>query len=279
MKLFTLLFITVLGFIGCNNDNGITPKHFGTLKGKITDSQTGNPIKDANIQTDPATISVISDSLGEFIISNIDAGPYVISVLKVCYKVGIGEASVIENETISLDIPLTKLAFSDSWDMSAEYSIINNPNGAWSYGRKWNPGGSAFDILNIRWGDSGWYLGNWGHGGPSIQEGPNLWAKDNSNGIPVVRWTCPISGYYNLSSSFKGVDSRGVDVATYVTLNDSIIFNDNIEAYLEITEYSFDCIFLNQNDYLDFSIKWNGNIYYETSWTIVNGTFNKYVEE
>lgn len=101
-------------------------------------------------------------------------------------------------------------AYSESWDMSADYSWTYNPNGAWSYGRKWSPESGAYDLMTVRWGSTGWYLGNYGHGGPSIQAGPALWAKDNSNGLPVVRWTCPKAGSYDLACTFTGIDSRGV---------------------------------------------------------------------
>ena len=152
-------------------------------------------------------------------------------------------------------------------------------SGVWSYGRKWNPEGSVFDIMNIRWGDTGWYLGNWGHGAPSIIAGPQLWAKDNSNGIPVVRWTCPISGYYNFNSTFFSFDYRGNDVGTYVTLNNSLLFNDKIEANADSTEYTMDCFYVSENDYIDFLVAWDHDFYSETGWTHVKVIISKYVDE
>jgi hypothetical protein len=170
----------------------------------------------------------------------------------------------------------TNSGFSESWNSSNDYSSVNNPNGVWSYGRKWGSEETTFDLMTVKWGDSGWYLGNWGHGGPSIQSGPNMWAKDNSNGLPVVRWKCPTTGYYKLNGYFFGTDSRGVDVITFITKNDSIIFNNNVKSYQSKASFSNNNLYLKINDTLDFLIKWNGGVYSEYSWTIVNATIKKY---
>lgn len=166
--------------------------------------------------------------------------------------------------------------FDKVWDMTADYSGQSNPNGVWSYGRKWSPDNKGFDLLTVKWGASGWYMGNWGHGGPSIQSGPGLWAKNNSNGLPVVRWTCPEEGWYQLATEFIGGDSRGVDVTAYVALNDSVIFNSIISANGETRQFQLPRIHLNKNDRFDFLIRWNGNIYYEYSWTAVRGTISRF---
>lgn len=166
--------------------------------------------------------------------------------------------------------------FEKVWDMTADYSGQSNPNGVWSYGRKWSPDNKGFDLLTVKWGATGWYMGNWGHGGPSIQSGPGLWAKNNSNGLPVVRWTCPEDGEYQLAGRFIGGDSRGVDVTAYVALNDSVIFSSIISANGETRQFQVPRIRLNKNDRFDFLIRWNGNIYYEYSWTAVRGTISRF---
>jgi PKD repeat protein len=153
------------------------------------------------------------------------------------------------------------------WNSTLDYSSSNNPNGTWSYGRKWIPQSSSFDIFTVQWGSSGWYFGNVGHGGPSIQSGPLLWSKNNTNGLPVVRWTCPFTGNFNLSSFYIGADSRGVDVVAYITLNNNIIFSDTIQANLDSTQLLTSNFNLSQNDNLDFIIKWNGGVNSEYSWT------------
>jgi len=170
----------------------------------------------------------------------------------------------------------TTAPYTNIWNISNEYSITNNPNGVWSYGRKWSADGNSFDVMTVRWGTSGWYFGNVGHGGPSITAGPNLWAKDNSNGLPDVRWTSPLSGTFRLSTTFTGNDSRGVDVIAYIAMNDSIVFSDNVRSYLDSTQYSSSHFWLNQGDHIDFLVKWNGGVYSEYGWTRVNAIINRY---
>jgi hypothetical protein len=159
------------------------------------------------------------------------------------------------------------------WDVSADYSGASNPNGQWSYGRKWSPSGTGFDLFWSQWGSyGGWNMGNTGHGGPAIQAAANLWAKDNSNGLPAVRWTCPESGPYSLDFTFQGVDSRGVDANVFVAVDGSLRFSDHIGAYLGTASYSPGTVVLEQGDLLDFVVQWNGGVYSEYSWTYLTGT-------
>jgi hypothetical protein len=166
--------------------------------------------------------------------------------------------------------------YSHSWMMADEYSRTNNPNGVWSYGRKWGPEATAFDLMTVPWGASGWYLGNVGHGGPSIQGGVDLWAKDNSNGLPCVRWTTPEDGLYSLTSRFLGYDSRGVRVFTCVAVRDTLRFTGTIVANGDSTTFAADPLYLRRGDPVDFLIQWAGGIYYETSWTLVNARIDQY---
>lgn len=237
---------------------------------------TESPIDYASIQTQPTTYSTFSDSNGNYSILDVNSGRYVVTAIKTGYKHASVEINVIAGETTQCNIPLSLLDFSDTWNMSIEYSSQNNPNNVWSYGRKWGPEGPGFDLMTVRWGSSGWYFGNWGHGGPSIQSGPLLWAKNNTNGFPVVRWKSPKAGYYHLTSTFRGADSRGVNVLCYITVNDSIIFNDTVISYLDSTQCSIDIFHLEKDDYIDFLVKWNGGVYSEYNWTAVYAIINKF---
>jgi hypothetical protein len=162
------------------------------------------------------------------------------------------------------------------WNMSDEYSSENNPTGPWSYGRKWSPDGGTFDLFTYRWGNSGWYLGNVGHGGPSIQAGPDLWAKDNSNGLPCVRWACPDSGFYSVNSTFIGWDSRGVSAITFVVVNNAIKFSAPLIANGDSTNYMSDYFYLNQGENIEFLIRWNYGVYSEYSWTLVHALIDRF---
>ena len=71
---------------------------------------------------------------------------------------------------VALVTPVELLA-TTSWDLQNDYSGQNNPNGPWSYNRKETIAGTAADPMTVQWGTDGWYLGNVGNGGPSIQGG------------------------------------------------------------------------------------------------------------
>ncbi len=146
-----------------------------------------------------------------------------------------------------------------TWDATTDYSGANNPNGDWSYGRKFTAGG-GFDLMTVQWGGSGWYLGNVGHGGPSILAGPQLWAKNNTNGMPAVRWTSPMDGVYNLDTIFEGTDNRGVDNFVYVAINGNLEFSDRVSSYLDTAEFSLGNISLMAGDNIDFMLKWAGGV-------------------
>lgn len=158
-----------------------------------------------------------------------------------------------------------------SWDFGSSYSTTSNPNGAWSWGRKWAVEGGSFDLFTVRW-DSGWYLGNWGHGGPSIADHCAIWAKDNSNGYPVVRWTCPEAGAYNISGSFTGADSRGVDNFVYVVVDEQTGFSDRVTSDGDSAPFSLDDLQLQQGDSIDFVAVWGGGVTSESSWTHLGAT-------
>jgi hypothetical protein len=167
----------------------------------------------------------------------------------------------------------TIIAEAQSWNSSTNYSSINNPNGTWRYGRKWSPQSTTFDIFTANWGANGWYFGGttWE---PSLQSGPNLWANDNSNGLPDVRWTSPYNGSFNLNATFIGSDSRGVNVIVYVALNDSLIYTGFIHNYLDSSQFILNNIQINQNDYLDFLVQWNGVTDHDYNWTIITAVID-----
>jgi hypothetical protein len=99
-----------------------------------------------------------------------------------------------------------------------------------------------------------------------------LWAKDNSNGYPVVRWTSPADGGYRLACTFTGADERGVDVLVYVVVDESIRASGHIQAYQDSVVFSLEDLDLQSGDHVDFLIAWNGGVYSEYNWTKVTGT-------
>ena len=165
----------------------------------------------------------------------------------------------------------TEVLAGPSWNMGADWSMSSNPNGAWSYGRKWDMEGGSFESMSLHW-SYGWMSTYWY---PSMQagaDGINLWANDNARGYPVVRWTCADPGFYRLTTRFTGYDSRGNDNLVYVTINGSVHFSDHIVPSFDTADYLIDSIYLNQGDHIDFSAAWNGGVPAAYGWTVVAAT-------
>lgn len=161
-----------------------------------------------------------------------------------------------------------------SWNASSDYSNTSNPNGVWSYGRKSIVNGQGFDVMTVRWGDSGWYLGNAGHGGPSIQSGPLLWAKDNSNGKPAVRWRCSTTGTYRIEGRFTGADSRGVDSRVYVVMGGTNAFSGRVRANQQAVPFVIESVRIDAGATIDFVLEWGGDVNSEYSWTDLDATIS-----
>ncbi len=79
--LFSLIFIltTLNGFSATNSSSG-------SIKGKITDAVTGEPLIGANIAIDGTSLGAASDLNGEYVIHNVPAGTYTIKFIYLGYK-------------------------------------------------------------------------------------------------------------------------------------------------------------------------------------------------
>jgi len=177
--------------------------------------------------------------------------------------------------TILMAAIYTPASAAPTYSFVGDFSGASNPNGVWSYGRKWTTNGADFDILPIysEPPDPGWWFGNWGHGAPNIRRW-GVWAKDNSNGYPAVRWTAPNSGAFNIDGSFTGVDSRGVDSNVYVTINGTTGFADRVTGYLASKSFSLTGVDLNAGDHVDFIVNWAGGVYSEYGWTAIDANIS-----
>jgi hypothetical protein len=120
------------------------------------------------------------------------------------------------------------LAFAAIWDVQNDFSITNNPTGAWSYGWESAPGGTfnlythvavigTYDGTAPAWYDTtnqyGWNTPSvwqntttgvvWFHPGPSpIDVYPSSTGK-----YSVIRWTSPVSGTIAINGMFGAGDT------------------------------------------------------------------------
>lgn len=124
--------------------------------------------------------------------------------------------------------PATAQATSQTWDVAADFTILANPNGDWSYG--WSQTrGSEFSLLPTVDNQNGVQLRT----GSGVAREPLVFFNPSdgtispagTNPIPahslgfhpgpggqnaIVRWTAPINGAYRVAAVFTGRDNVGL---------------------------------------------------------------------
>jgi hypothetical protein len=123
--------------------------------------------------------------------------------------------------------PAAAQAASQTWDAAADFTILANPNGDWSYG--WSQTrGSAFSLLPTIDNQNGVQLrtGSGIAGAPLVLFNPSdaTISPAGTNPIPahslgfhpgpggqnaIVRWTAPANGAYRVAAIFTGRDTVG----------------------------------------------------------------------
>lgn len=104
---FGILFILVF-YLSCSDKSNPTEtEKTGTIKGKVTDSNSGNAIESANTTTSPATNAVTTDSSGEYEITGVNPGSYSVSASKTGYNTNSVNISVTEGKTATADISIS----------------------------------------------------------------------------------------------------------------------------------------------------------------------------
>jgi hypothetical protein len=84
-----------------------TPKPTtGEISGQVIDSASNSPIPNANVTTDPPTVSVTADAQGRYVISEIPPGVYTITATKPGYTSASVSISVTAGKTTAADVHL-----------------------------------------------------------------------------------------------------------------------------------------------------------------------------
>jgi PKD repeat protein len=106
--ILTLIIFTLV-LSGCENDNPNGPASSGNISGKVIEQGVGNPVANASISTEPSTITVTSDSSGNYIIYDIEAGNYILTATKNGYAPSNLNVNVKADQTITADITITNV--------------------------------------------------------------------------------------------------------------------------------------------------------------------------
>jgi formylglycine-generating enzyme required for sulfatase activity len=94
---------------GCNKKPTSTAT--GSINGTVSDSASGAVISSATVTTNPATMNVITNSSGQYTISNVSAGNYTVTAVKTTYYSKSVSVSVSEGSATTANFVLTGGAF------------------------------------------------------------------------------------------------------------------------------------------------------------------------
>lgn len=140
--IISFLFIILL-FAGCSkDDNPVNTTTKGTISGKITDQISGNAISGASITTQPPTTNVTSDNSGNYIIPDVEAGNYTLSVAKNGYVSYTSNVNVTAGQNTVVNIalaptpipdPIASFNYGGSMETPAVITFTNTSQNADSY--------------------------------------------------------------------------------------------------------------------------------------------------
>ena len=102
-----------------------------------------------------------------------------------------------------------------------------------------------------------------------------MWPKNNGNGYPCGRWTCPKTARYGLRSTFTGIDARGVDNFVYAVINGKAVFSSRVQGYQAAVTFATNNVPLSQGAYIDFTLVWAGGVDSEYGWTDVDAVISE----
>jgi hypothetical protein len=176
-------------------------------------------------------------------------------------------------------------SYAINFNAAADFSAVNNPNGAWSYGYMDSLAGTFFAYNNTisPSGLSIWYASETElrqgyididpvitHNGTNaaIGSGNLIWAPGelslhpgvvtgpfNVHPYSVLRWTAPSAGEYAINALFYGLDLTGTTTDVHILLNGIGIFSDDVIGFGSASKQSFlGSRFLNLGDTLDFAV-------------------------
>ena len=101
-----LLLISFLFLFSCEKD-AIDQDTFGSINGFVLNSETEEPVSNANITTTPPTNSILTEPDGTFYFDDIPTGGYSIQARKSGYKSNSVSVTVREDGVAHASIPLT----------------------------------------------------------------------------------------------------------------------------------------------------------------------------
>jgi len=103
--IISLLFIAT--FMSCESDK-VDILYYGSIHGTVIDSETYKPIQGALITTTPASVAVLSDSIGKFTIPKVVKGDVAVNIKRKDYLSNSLTVAVFNDESTDMDFLIFK---------------------------------------------------------------------------------------------------------------------------------------------------------------------------
>jgi len=182
---------------------------------------------------------------------------------------------------------LCSTASATTYDVAADFSATNNPNGVWSYG--WSStltpalnlypdngkmGDKVGDPINIDvwfdWGQFSSYSPNVAHnptGSINNEHWTITWQPwqfslhpGDGNEYSHARWTAPDAGTIDIASMFTGIDHYlGTTTDVHVLHNGISLFNGEVNGYGDTSSFSTTALNVGMGDIIDFTVGYGSN--------------------
>lgn len=107
-----------------------------------------------------------------------------------------------------------------------------------------------------------------------LKDGVWMWAKDNEEGCPAIRWTCPKAGRFNIKGSFGGEDKSFAEVLAYVVVNGAVVLEGKVMKG-EALGFNVKDVPIQSEGKIDFVIKWGGAGDAAGNWTKIDGVVRR----
>jgi hypothetical protein len=172
-----------------------------------------------------------------------------------------------------------------TYDVAADFSAGQNPNGPWSYGYTITLGGELSLYTNtMSLSGLNFWLYDLGLSDPQVHYNPTSGTVDNSTqevkaggfGLhpgpdgeySVARFTAPATGEYYVAGSFFGEDTSGTSTDVHILTNGVSVFDGEVTGFGPGTGPSFYIqVTLGAGEHVDFAVGYgtNGNFYNDST--------------
>lgn len=252
-----------------------------SISGNVTKTVGGGPLAGITVhlkQNNLVVASTTTDAGGSYAFaSSLTAGAnYVVEPLVEDYSFAPATTAINAlSGNQAADFAATQIAFFAEQD----FSITNNPSGAWRYG--WTGSrGSAFNQFTTTTNNGVheiWY-------NPAIEAVSVAHRVSNPAGMlqlhpgiggqyPVLRWIAPASGTFRVFGSFVGNDCNGPQTSTDVAVlqNSQTLTSGNVIGCGNTVPYDFN-VTVNSGDTIDFTLGFGVNGWYGYDSTSLSAT-------